>query len=58
MQFLLHDVEEMGTKDVFKYFQEFGPGSVEWIDSHLNTSLRTRLVAIHLCEILPELNYL
>ena len=25
-------VNNMHTKDVFKYFQEFGPGGVEWID--------------------------
>ncbi|XP_064612360.1 nuclear cap-binding protein subunit 3-like isoform X2 [Liolophura sinensis] len=25
-------LEEMNTQDVFKYFQEFGPGSIEWID--------------------------
>ncbi|XP_046568602.1 nuclear cap-binding protein subunit 3-like [Haliotis rubra] len=24
--------EEMSTKDIFRYFQEFAPGGVEWID--------------------------
>ena len=28
----LYGVENMSTKDVFKYFEEFGPSSVEWID--------------------------
>lgn len=25
-------VDNMHTQDIFKYFQEFGPGNVEWID--------------------------
>lgn len=25
-------VDNMHTKDVFKYFEDFGPGGVEWID--------------------------
>lgn len=40
----LHGVEEMGTKDVFKYFQEFGPGSVEWID---DTSCKYSVHTLH-----------
>lgn len=29
---LIHGVNEMSTKDVFAYFSDFAPGSVEWID--------------------------
>ena len=29
---LIHGVEEMSTKDIFAYFNDFAPGSVEWID--------------------------
>ena len=29
---LIHGVDNMSTKDVFAYFGDFAPGSVEWID--------------------------
>ncbi len=29
---LLFGVSEMSTKDVFDYFQDYIPGSIEWID--------------------------
>ena len=29
---LIHGVDEMSTKDIFAYFNDFAPGSVEWID--------------------------
>ena len=29
---LIHGVDNMSTKDVFAYFSDFAPGSVEWID--------------------------
>ncbi|XP_027059609.1 nuclear cap-binding protein subunit 3-like isoform X3 [Pocillopora damicornis] len=29
---LIHGVNEMSTEDVFAYFRDFAPGSVEWID--------------------------
>ncbi|XP_068679415.1 nuclear cap-binding protein subunit 3-like [Montipora foliosa] len=29
---LMHGVDDMSTKDVFSYFESYGPGSVEWID--------------------------
>ena len=29
---LIHGVDDMSTKDVFAYFSDFAPGSVEWID--------------------------
>ena len=29
---LIHGVDNMSTKDVFGYFGDFAPGSVEWID--------------------------
>ena len=28
----VHGVDDMSTKDVFAYFSDFGPGSIEWID--------------------------
>ena len=29
---LLFGVNEMSTKDVFDYFQDYMPGSIEWVD--------------------------
>ncbi|KAL9981837.1 hypothetical protein ACROYT_G010595 [Oculina patagonica] len=29
---LIHGVDNMSTKDIFAYFSDFAPGSVEWID--------------------------
>ena len=29
---LLFGVNEMSTKDVFDYFKDYAPGSIEWID--------------------------
>lgn len=28
----MRGTEEMGTKDVFKYFQDYAPMSIEWIN--------------------------
>lgn len=28
----LYGVDNMSTKDIFLYFDNYGPGSVEWID--------------------------
>lgn len=27
-------IEEMSTQDVFKYFKDFGPASLEWINDY------------------------
>ena len=39
---LIHGVDNMSTKDVFAYFSDFVPGSVEWID---DTSCKSHLYA-------------
>ena len=36
---LIHGVNEMSTEDVFAYFRDFAPGSVEWIDDSSCKSL-------------------
>ena len=36
---LIHGVNEMSTEDVFAYFKDFAPGSVEWIDDSSCKSL-------------------
>jgi len=36
---LIHGVDNMSTKDVFAYFGDFAPGSVEWIDDSSCKSL-------------------
>jgi hypothetical protein len=28
----IRGVDHMSTKDVFQYFQDFAPGTLEWID--------------------------
>jgi hypothetical protein len=28
----VHGINDMSTKDVFKYFEEFGAESIEWIN--------------------------
>lgn len=37
---LIHGVDDMSTKDVFAYFNDFAPGSVEWIDDSSCKSLQ------------------
>ena len=47
---LVHGVDDMSTKDVFSYFNDFAPGSVEWIDDSSCKSLLT----VNLAHQLPH----
>ena len=49
----LRGVEDMSTKDVFDYFSQYAPGSVEWID---DASCKCSLLGvsdfqIYVCDI-------
>ncbi|KAK3753274.1 hypothetical protein QZH41_015215 [Actinostola sp. cb2023] len=31
---VIYGIQDLNTKDIFNYFQNFGPGSIEWIDDY------------------------
>ena len=54
---LIFGVNEMSTKDVFDYFQDYAPGSIEWIDDiscmpcYVAFSISTRFNSRSFCFI-------
>ena len=47
---LIHGVDEMSTKDIFAYFNDFAPGSVEWIDDSSCKCSMGCLIVLH-CQL-------